>query len=235
MRKYVLLINLLFSPALMLYGMKHFVLISAPGSGKGTFSQYIVNKYGYNQVCLGDIFRNEIALHTPLGKQIAPIVKKGDYVDKKIVCELVEQYIGNILQANRTFILDGFPRAESSYIFLNTLLKKYNITNNVCFIQFIAKDCTCIQRITNRRVCTKCFTVYNKIFHQGDTCNKCNSKLSQRSADTKVIAKKRLQYFHKHIEPLMNRAKEDNYDTKKISTERPFNILKETYDQFFTS
>lgn len=214
-------------------GIKNFVLISAPGSGKGTFSQYMVEKYDYLQICPGDLLRNEIALETDLGKHIKPIVERGDYVQEDIVCKLIEKYFNQACSENKGFIIDGFPRSITSFNFLNSLLKKKKLEKQVCFLQFEASDDVCLKRILGRLICMSCFKVYNKFSKppkQNDFCDLCSSKLSFRSADKKDIVQKRLEYFHNNVEPLINMA-QGCYETKKMSSEISFDTLEIRYEE----
>lgn len=214
-------------------GMRHFVLISAPGSGKGTFSQYLVEKYQYRQICLGDIFRNEIRLQTELGKKIQPIVEGGGYVDEGITCTLVSDAIDSCLRDNIPFIIDGFPRSTFSFLFLYNTLRERNIVDNVCIVQFIASDELCQERISHRCVCTNCCKVYNAVFLQPQEdglCDTCSTPLSLRMADTTAIVKDRLHYFHENTEKLIVLA-QDMYQVIKINAEKNITDLHEEYDQ----
>ncbi len=215
------------------FAFKHFVLISAPGSGKGTLAQYLVEKYDYVQVSPGDIFRNEVRLQTDLGKRITPAVAKGDLVDEAIVCELMERYLIEILAHNKCFVLDGFPRSEHSFHFLNRFIQAHKIEHEVCFIQLLVDDEVCIKRIVERQVCTQCFKVYNASSVKSKTANKCDQcgiDLVMRQADTEEPFRKRLEYFHAHIEPIIDRAK-TFYPTKIINGERPLEALQCYYDE----
>lgn len=215
-----------------LYARKNFILISAPGSGKGTFSQYLVQNHGYVQICPGDIFRSEIREQTALGKKIQPIVDRGDYVEEDIVCALIADNLLKAIKQQKQFIIDGFPRSEHSFIFLHKFLQENNLINDVCFLQFIAADQVCVQRILGRQICTECFKVYNLITMpaKSDTlCDDCGVPLVRRKADTESIVKNRLNYFHTHIEPLMRPALA-LYEIKYITTECSLEDLKATYD-----
>lgn len=216
---------------------KYFILIGPPGCGKGTFSQYMIEKYQYIQICPGDIYRNEIQLQTELGKQIEQIVQNGDYVDEKITCTLIENYILSALKQNKFFIIDGFPRSVNSFNFLDNLLNQYNIKEETHYIFFSASDESLINRVLNRQICTKCFKVYNtQTALSADTihCDNCNTPLSRRSADTKTVITKRLAYFHTHIEPLTDIAMQHGYQYYKINTETTILNLLELYDSIIS-
>lgn len=198
---------------------KNFVLISAPGSGKGTFSQYLVKKYGYVQICPGDIYRNEIASQTELGKKIQPIVEQGSYVQEEITFKIIAERLLKIIKQGKNFIIDGFPCSQKSFDFLHQFFKENNIVENVCFIQFVVDDNTCISRIMGRLVCSHCFKVFNTHLltsKNQDKCDNCGYVLGQRKADIYQVAEKRLQYFHANIEPLMIIAKK-LYNTVRIT------------------
>jgi len=212
--------------------LKNFVLIAAPGTGKGTFSQYLVQKFGYVQVCPGDIFRAEIEAQTELGKKIQPIVEQGAYVDEEITCQLIADNISRICADNKPFIIDGFPRSTISFDFLRNYFRNNNLVNTVCFLQFTANDNTCINRIITRLVCNQCHKVYNTHLVKpiiGNTCDDCKITLTFRKADTKDIAQQRIAYFHQHVESLMSKAAE-LYETKIITTERSIQELHKNYD-----
>lgn len=191
------------------FAYKNFILISAPGSGKGTFSQHLVKKYGYVQICPGDMLRDEVRSQTELGKRIKPIIENGDYVDEETVCRMVAEKLISVLEEGKNFIIDGFPRSRTAFYFLHGYLSEHKV-HDVCFLQILANDADCIKRIMGRQVCPNCFWVYN-IFsapsHKDNECDHCGAALDVRLADTKDLAEKRLRYFHANIEPLVEVAK----------------------------
>lgn len=213
--------------------LTHFVLISAPGSGKGTFSQYMVTNHGYIQICPGDLLRKEIALGTDFGKKIQPIVDNGDYVDEEIICNIIKQYVCTAINQKKGFILDGFPRSKKSFNFLDSLLREKNLTDNVYFLQFIASDTVCAHRMANRVICMQCNYVFNTISNQSrckNICHQCGSELSLRKADTLDIAYKRLNYFHDYIESIMEIAKQ-KYKTIIINSDCSLDNLEKEYEK----
>lgn len=211
----------------------HFVLISTPGSGKGTFSQYMVQMYDYMHICPGDIFRAEIRAKTPLGRQIQPVLERGDYVDEKIVCDLIEKKLDSVLALKKQFILDGFPRSIDSLVFLQEYLTKRNLLDKIVFLRFNTDDYTCKQRILTRKVCTGCSRVYNSITAKPDiagTCNNCGLTLITREGDAPDIITKRLIYYHENIAPLFDRAK-TLCTIHEINVSQSIEDLRKEYDQ----
>lgn len=204
MKLLLTLISLFSSSA---FSYQNLVLISAPGSGKGTLSQYLVKQHNYAHIGAGDLVRAEIASESELGKQIAPIVNAGDYLPEQLMCAIIEKHLLAALKEQKRFILDGFPRSTFSIEFLDQFLIEHKLTNQVCFIQLLAEDIDYIERITNRQVCPSCFHVYNLKTSQPkveNICDHCQNNLTTRVADTLNIIRKRLTYFHNQIEPLLN-------------------------------
>lgn len=229
MKKPIFFLSIFFS---FFIHSNHFVLISAPGSGKGTFSQYMIQNHGYIQICPGDLFRKEILQQTDFGKQIQPIVESGQYVDEEIVCNLMKQYIEDALYQNKNFILDGFPRSEIALNFLLHLFEKLQINTDVTFIQFCAQDNICIQRILGRMVCDTCQKVYHKDFFEINQfcCVDCGVNLSVIKADQEKIALERLVHFHEIVEPLLSNV-QNNYNVITINSNQSVKVLEGLYDE----
>lgn len=110
-------------PILVVYG--------PPGSGKGTFSQYLKEHYGYNHVSSGDLLRDEIDHKTVIGKEIEEVVKRGDFVRQEIIHDLMRTKVLNFLAEDRPFIIDGFARSEESLVFLENLFQELNLSDQI--------------------------------------------------------------------------------------------------------
>lgn len=216
---------------------QHFVLIAAPGSGKGTFSQYMIQKHGYVQICPGDIFRQEILQQTELGKSIESIVAAGDYVDENIVCNLMKKHLEEAINKNKQFILDGFPRSENCLAFLKDFLKNKNLLNTVCFLQLQASDELCKERMLGRYICNNCGRVDNAKMMKHEIsakCATCNTELTFRPGDKESVIDKRLVHFHNVIEPLLKQLEADNQMVKKINTMQNLSLLHKAYDEIIS-
>jgi adenylate kinase len=203
------------------FAQPHFILIGPPGGGKGTFSSYLKKQFGYVQICPGDILRSHIKNNTDLGKQIKPIVEKGNYIDDEIVLQIIDESISDCLSRKVPFIIDGFPRSVSTMDALNAMFQQKNIAHLITFIQLQCPDDLCCQRIQERIVCFGCFEVYNTTTKKPldpATCDVCKSQLEHRLGDSRENTFKRLDYFRKNIEPLMQDAKKLGYNSLFIDT-----------------
>ena len=102
------------------------VIFGPPGAGKGTQSNFIVNKFRLHQLSTGDLLRKEIKNQTKLGNEISSIINSGNLVNDDVVSGLIEKYISNKIYKNR-LIFDGYPRNLNQVTNLNKLLKKWLI------------------------------------------------------------------------------------------------------------
>lgn len=102
--------------------MFNLILFGPPGSGKGTQSEKLIEKYGWIHLSTGDLLRKEIANQTPLGLEAKSLMDKGQLVPDEVVVGM----IGSALDANpnaKGFLFDGFPRTTAQAEALDALLK----------------------------------------------------------------------------------------------------------------
>jgi adenylate kinase len=128
--------------------MLNLVLFGPPGSGKGTQSAKLIEKYQLKHLSTGDILRGEIAAKTQLGLEAKKRMDKGELVSDDIVIGM----IGNILKANKTakgFIFDGFPRTTAQAAALDKLLTAQNTSISVMLSLEVEKE-ELVDRLLNR-------------------------------------------------------------------------------------
>ena len=102
--------------------MLNIILCGAPGSGKGTQSEFIVNKYGLEHLSTGDLLRREIASGSRFGKQIDAIISKGNLVPDDVMLRLIDQYMESLPGNTKGVIFDGFPRTLNQAIEFEKML-----------------------------------------------------------------------------------------------------------------
>lgn len=152
--------------------MLNIVLFGPPGSGKGTQSAKLIEKYHLVHLSTGDILRGEIAAQTPLGLEAKKKMDKGELVPDAVVIGM----IGNKLDANANaqgFIFDGFPRTTAQAEALDHLLKDKGTSISVMLSLEVEKE-ELVKRLLNRgkdsgraddqdiRVIENRIAVYNK-------------------------------------------------------------------------
>lgn len=180
------------------------VVLGPPGSGKGTFSQFLKQNYKYAHLSAGDIVRREIENKTPIGLQIANIVEKGRYIDTQVMRELLTHKVYESKNDNVSFIIDGFGRTDEEIQFLYNLLLQLNLISKTFVLFFDTNDALCEERMSNRIVCSRCEHIYNTstaIPVIKGICDICSGRLKQRINDTPEIIKKKVHDYREKIEP----------------------------------
>lgn len=180
--------------------------MGAPGSGKGTQSQLLVQKYGVPQISTGDLLREAVAKGTALGKTAKAAMDAGKLVDDATVLGMIRERLARP-DASGGFILDGFPRnlaqAEALEAMLNEMgqpLEAVVLLNLDLKILF--------KRLTGRRICEGCgrvFNIYTSPAGELPHCEKCGDKhrLIQRPDDREEVIGKRLEVFEAQTKPLI--------------------------------
>jgi adenylate kinase len=189
------------------------IIFGAPGAGKGTYSTRMQNQLGVDVIAMGDIFRESVKQNTPLGKKVKSFVEKGALVPDDVVVEVLKERLSKVPKG-KGFLLDGFPRTIEQ---ADTLEK---ITKIDVILQLDVSDEIIVQRLTSRRLCKNCGTVYNIRFlkpKKEGICDKCGGSLYQRADDNEEVIRNRLQVYKTQTEPLIA-----YYQKKKI----PFIVSK---------
>jgi adenylate kinase len=169
------------------------------GCGKGTQAKMLAKDFDLVHISVGDVFRWHIQSHTKLAARIRRLIANGELVPDDTVEEVVK-YRLDLHDWNFGFILDGFPRNAHQAEFF---LENYNID---AVLQIDVPDQVVLDRIMNRRLCSKCGLDYNLIFHRPaspDTCDVCGGQLVARADDNSDAVRARLADYHGKTEPIM--------------------------------
>ncbi len=188
--------------------MMRILILGAPGAGKGTQSKLISEILSIPHISTGDILRNEISSGTPLGNKVKSYVESGQLVPDEIIVEVLLSEMSKDKYKNG-YILDGFPRNMNQ---LKVMEEKGIHVDKVIFIDTSEEEI--IKRITGRRSCPNCGSVYNLYYNppkQQNKCDKCGTELVQRKDDTEEVVRKRLETFKNETLPIV-----DYYTSKKI-------------------
>jgi len=103
--------------------MVNFLIFGPPGSGKGTQSVKLAEKFNLAHLSTGDMLREEISGKTELGKRVSSIMEKGELVPDEIVIEMIASRIDKDIKS-AGFIFDGFPRTVDQALALDSMLHK---------------------------------------------------------------------------------------------------------------
>jgi adenylate kinase len=180
------------------------VIFGAPGSGKGTYASRLQARLGVDVIAMGDIFREMMKQDSELGKTIKSYVEKGQLVPDDIVNEVLKQRLAKG-PSGKGFILDGYPRTVQQASTLENIVKIDVV------ILLMVPDWIIVERLSTRRICRNCGTVYNIRFLKPKVegvCDKCGGQLYQRSDDTKEVIERRLKVYEEQTQPILESFKE---------------------------
>lgn len=128
--------------------MKYLVLFGPPGSGKGTQSENIIEKYAYGHISTGDVLRAEMANNTELGKVAKDFIEKGQLVPDSLIIDMLAKTLDGFTEANG-IIFDGFPRTTAQAVALKEMLKARGGDVSV-MLNLIVKEEELVQRLLKR-------------------------------------------------------------------------------------
>ena len=181
------------------------VMLGAPGSGKGTQAQRIQKEHGLPQISTGDLLRKAVADKTPLGQQAKKAMDAGELVSDDIVLGMIKERIAQP-DAQRGFILDGFPRNTSQADSLDALLAGLKLTLDRVVLMDVDFDIL-MKRLTGRRTCSKTGAVLNIYFSSSaelEACKKAGGELLQRKDDNEETIGNRLKVYQRETAPLID-------------------------------
>ncbi|MCF8327840.1 MAG: nucleoside monophosphate kinase, partial [Bacteroidales bacterium] len=110
--------------------MFNIVIFGPPGSGKGTQSANIAKQYGLVHLSTGDLFRHEIQIQSPVGKEANRYISKGQLVPDAITLRLLYKHASKHIN-DPGIIFDGFPRTLNQAIMLDRMMNKKGIKVNL--------------------------------------------------------------------------------------------------------
>jgi adenylate kinase len=182
------------------------VLLGAPGSGKGTQSQRLVQRFAIPQISTGDLLRSAVARGTAMGLVAKPIMAAGKLVDDSVVLGMIRERLAEADAANG-FILDGFPRNLEQARALDVLLGELG-KPLTAVVQMDVPYAELTRRIAGRRNCPQCARVYNIYsmpLGNEPRCQFClgNPVLLQRPDDNEETVVARLKVYEEQTRPLI--------------------------------
>ncbi len=164
--------------------MFNIVIFGGPGSGKGTQSEKLIEKYGLEHISTGEVLRAEIAAQTELGKTAALFIEKGHLVPDELIIDILAS-VFDTKKGCKGVIFDGFPRTIEQAKALKKMLAERG-TEVSAVLALEVEEAELIERLLNR------------------------GKISGRSDDNLETIQKRLQVYHSQTAPLIEHYKGEN-------------------------
>lgn len=181
------------------------VLLGPPGAGKGTQADVLVKKLLVPHISTGDMFRAAISNGTELGKEAKSYMDKGQLVPDIVTVGIIRDRI-SMSDCREGFLLDGFPRTLPQAEALDNLLADMSTSLDAVLNISVPLD-RLIDRLTGRRMCRNCGTIYHLLYNAPEVenvCDACGGELYQRDDDKEATVKNRLEVYEAQTAPLIS-------------------------------
>ena len=191
------------------------VLLGAPGAGKGTQAQKLVAEYGLAHISTGDLLRAAIKEGSKLGKKAKGYMDEGKLVPDDLVIDLVKERL-EADDAQKGFILDGFPRNTAQAVTLDSELAAVGRTLDAALLVAVEPS-VIVERLSSRRTCRSCgYTAPAGV----DTCPRCGGEMYQRDDDKPETIQHRLDVYQSQTAPLVEYYRGHSI-LKEVDGDRP--------------
>ena len=180
------------------------LLIGPPGGGKGTQAKLIVKNYNIPQISTGDMLRDHVKNKTNLGIKAKEYMDSGQLVPDDLILNMMQNRLTKE-DCSNGYILDGFPRTIPQAEGLDNLLNNMGQQIDSVIVLDVNHE-EIVKRLSSRRSCKECDTVYNLLFDppaSEGACDKCESVLYQRDDDKPKTIRQRLNVYSNQTSPLI--------------------------------
>jgi adenylate kinase len=182
----------------------YIVFLGPPGAGKGTQAKILAEKLGLPHISTGDIFRENIAQQTELGRLAKQYMDRGDLVPDDVTIGMIRERLQRPDCAEGA-ILDGFPRTRAQANALEQLLQEFNAS--VTLVPFIqVDDETLVERLSGRRTCRAAGHIFHVKFNppaKPGVCDYDGSELYQREDDQADTVRHRIRVYREKTAELV--------------------------------
>jgi len=179
-----------------------FVLMGAPGAGKGTQADLLVAKAGFRKISTGDALRRQIKLGTDVGKSASSYMEQGKLVPDEVLLDILRAELGD--NKEEKLLLDGYPRN----LHQAQTLKGISQTNPIKAAIHLDVDSSLLMtRLCGRRTCSNCgasFHIEYSAPKVDGTCDRCGGDLVQRPDDNEEKVGVRLSVYDKETKPVLD-------------------------------
>ncbi len=183
-------------------------IIGPPGSGKGTQSNAIVDKYGVNRISPGDLIRELRLQDTPLGQRVKVNYDKGIPQPDDIVIDAIKNKLPS-MNIKKGILFDPILSVGQTEA-VEKILKDLRMPDLWAIYLKISPE-TAVKRVSSRLICSKCATIYlpaDGTAYANRICGKCGGKLIQRPDDKPEIVVRRIKEYESRMMELENYYKE---------------------------
>ena len=181
-----------------------YVVLGAPGVGKGTRAKVICEKLNIPHISTGSLIRE----NTQIYAKYKEVLKNGKLLPDEAIKEMLVARL-EMNDANNGFVLDGYPRTLEQVKDLDEILKTKDMRITKVFL-FEAPEEEIYNRALNRRVCIHCDKIYGwgKDIKPPTNCEQCGRELTVRADDNEETIKKRIEVYHLQVDPIIQYYKD---------------------------
>jgi adenylate kinase len=189
-------------------GLQHhgevFLLLGAPGAGKGTQARFLAETLGVPHVASGELLRDHRARGTALGHMAQEYMDRGDLVPDDVVVDMIADRLDEP-DAARGALLDGFPRTLAQAEALEQrLMARGDRVREVIYVEVPTE--VLVERLAGRWMCRVCQTAYHQVFNPPTVpgvCSACGGELYQRPDDKRDVVSNRVDVYLRDTHPVV--------------------------------
>ena len=172
------------------------VMLGPPGAGKGTQAERFARDRGVPKISTGDILREAVAGGSELGRAARAVMEAGQLVSDAIMIGIVRERLEKT-DAQRGFVLDGFPRTVAQARALDGMLDR---ERPLAVVDIEVPEDVLVRRLSVRRICGACGWI---AVPGSAECSRCGGALVQRRDDTEDVVRERLRVYARDTQPLV--------------------------------
>jgi adenylate kinase len=175
------------------------IMLGPPGAGKGTQAERVARTRGIPRISTGDILRDAVHHHTAMGESVQAVMDRGELVSDDVMIGIVTERLGRP-DAERGFVLDGFPRTVAQAAALDRLMAG---RDPLIVLDIVVPESELARRLGTRMICEDCGT--NADGHEATPghCGKCGGRLVQRADDSDAVVLERFKIYQRATKPLV--------------------------------
>lgn len=173
------------------------VMLGPPGAGKGTQAERFARTHGLPKISTGDILREAVHEHTPLGCAARETMDRGELVGDAVMIGIVGERLGRP-DTLGGFVLDGFPRTVPQAEALDDMMRG---RGPLVVVDIVVPEDVLLRRLAARRICGDCGI--NAAIEWTLNCGQCGGELVHRTDDGNGVVRERLKVYHRQTKPIV--------------------------------